>query len=371
MAEWGRGSSRRSYRGSTRPPKYSRPPSHHGSQDANIPFWEKKFLTSVCSMAWSQLSYAKDSLYLYKNIQEWNDSAGLEAFQNAKSRYWAKINNLPCDVPLPDPDMYIDEVDYDVVIDPELVADLYKEPELPLDESGSDGSFIPMNLPITPTGWGDAEDQVPTTGFTSLHQSANSDVPIVNKIIPTGWGDAEDQVPTTGLTALHQSANSDVPIENKITPTGWGDAENDSGWDVSGKSSNAWTSGSWDVPGDTGSKWNTGDGWGDAFVKNSIWQNERCNFWNNEVSRKYGGNKDGGSFGLRKTTSRFKPDHHPTNNNWRNYRGKQNRIDHNEQTVYAGRPTTQQWKPINSCGPVNNQASDDKGAAWQWKRSIS
>ena len=60
----------------------------------------------------------------YKNILEWNDSAGKEAFQNAKSMYWAEINGLPCDIPLLDPDRYIDVVDLSSSIDPKLLSAL-------------------------------------------------------------------------------------------------------------------------------------------------------------------------------------------------------------------------------------------------------
>ncbi|KAK9289436.1 hypothetical protein L1049_007591 [Liquidambar formosana] len=61
-------------------------------------------------------------------VVKWNDSAGEEAFHNAKNRFWAKINGLPCDLPFPDPDIYIDEIDWNPNIDPELVLDLEREP---------------------------------------------------------------------------------------------------------------------------------------------------------------------------------------------------------------------------------------------------
>ncbi|KAM0948764.1 hypothetical protein DsansV1_C06g0062851 [Dioscorea sansibarensis] len=304
MAEWRRGLSRRSSGGYTRPPKNSRPPPQLGFWNPDVPSWEKQFFVYECPVTWEQLSYVKQSMSLYKTVQNWDDSAGLEAFQNAKFRYWANINNCQSDIPLPDPDMYIDEVDYDVVIDPEIVADLYIEPQQPtLVES----SFDYMNVPIKATGW------------------VHTEVPL----------------PTSGLTAEHLSR---IGIIN----TAWDAAKNDSGQDV--KSFNAWNATSREVTDDYSSKRNTGDCWGDANVNNSRWQNERTIEFephgnsNNDMG-KYGRNRDGGGwFGSRKTASKFKTDYNPTNRGWRNFRGKQNRIesiDASERTVYAGRPTSQ------------------------------
>lgn len=63
----------------------------------------------------------------YKNVLEWDDSASEEAFHNAKQRFWAQINGLPCEISPPEPDIYIDIIDYDAYIDPELVLDLDRE----------------------------------------------------------------------------------------------------------------------------------------------------------------------------------------------------------------------------------------------------
>lgn len=57
-------------------------------------------------------------------MSEWNDSAAEEAFQNAKKRYWAKINSLPCDISLPDPDTYTDQIDWNPSIDPDLIKEI-------------------------------------------------------------------------------------------------------------------------------------------------------------------------------------------------------------------------------------------------------
>ena len=63
-------------------------------------------------------------VYCHSNVFDWNDSAAEEAFQNAKSHYWAKINSLPCDISLPDPDTYINQIDWSPYIDPDLIKEI-------------------------------------------------------------------------------------------------------------------------------------------------------------------------------------------------------------------------------------------------------
>lgn len=58
------------------------------------------------------------------NVFRWDDTAGKEAFQNAKNRYWADINGFSCDISAPDPNSYIGEINWNPYIDPELISDL-------------------------------------------------------------------------------------------------------------------------------------------------------------------------------------------------------------------------------------------------------
>ncbi|KAH7679348.1 hypothetical protein IHE45_06G052400 [Dioscorea alata] len=252
----------------------------------------------------------------YKKVQEWDDSAGLEAFQNANFCQWAKINNYQCDITLPDPDMYIDDVDYDVFIDPELVADL---------------------------------------DYCEQKQAAAK----------------------RGLTNQQLSVKYDVlDIDNTIKPSGWNVAESSYGYGVKGKSSNSWNSSSWDRNGAYGGRWRTSNAWGDACMKNCWKGNARDNAWNaslpktsgshgntnNQVGRKYGK----GCFDSRKMTSVFKTDHYPLNSGQKNFRGKS---DHNEKIIYPGRRTTLQWRP-KSCVPGKNQVPNDSGATLQREKSV-
>ncbi|XP_039139486.1 uncharacterized protein LOC120276832 [Dioscorea cayenensis subsp. rotundata] len=256
----------------------------------------------------------------YKKVQEWDDSAGLEAFQNANFCQWAKINNYQCDIPLPDPDTYIDDVDYDLFIDPELVADL---------------------------------------DYCEQKQAAAR----------------------RGLTNQQLYAKSDVlDIGNTIKPRGLNVAESSYGYDVKGKSSNSWNSASRGRNGAYGSRWRTSNARGDACVKNSWQGNERDNAWNtglHETSGCHGNsnNQAGGKYGRgcfdsRKMTSVFKTDHYLLNSGQKNFRGKQSRFDHNEKTIYPGRRTTLQWRP-KSCVPGKDQAPNDSGATLQREKSVS
>lgn len=93
-------------------------------KSSNVPLWEKQFCQQVCSVPWKKVLVAKKYMHCYDNVVKWNDSDSEEAFHNAKKRFQAVIDSLPCDLPLPDPNMYIDEIDWNPEIDPKLIVDL-------------------------------------------------------------------------------------------------------------------------------------------------------------------------------------------------------------------------------------------------------
>ncbi|KAM7256708.1 hypothetical protein ACFE04_012449 [Oxalis oulophora] len=129
-----------------------------------VPAWEKKFCTLVNGVPWSKVLNAKGTLFIYDKVDKWNDSAVEEAFRNAKNRYWAEINNLPSDTPVPGPDIYIDQIDWNSKIDPELFLDLEKEPEVPEERKYSGVVILTPEIlypGYSPQGWGDAEDNFP------------------------------------------------------------------------------------------------------------------------------------------------------------------------------------------------------------------
>lgn len=95
-------------------------------QDGSGSSWEIDFCKAV-RVRWQKVVNAKKYMYCHENVLHWDDSAGEEAFQNAKRIYWEKINGLPSETPLPDPDVYIDKIDWSPDIDPGLIADLDRE----------------------------------------------------------------------------------------------------------------------------------------------------------------------------------------------------------------------------------------------------
>lgn len=160
-------------------------------EHSSVPSWEKTFCTSVCHVPWDRICDSKVWICNYKNVADWDDSGSLEAFENAKARYWAELNNLPCEIPLPDPDMFIDEVDHNTVIDPKLIADLYKKPPTPPPcpageyEDLSYQAFLNKTLPVKATGWGDEEEGEKNESLPNWGAPVASPLPVT-----TGWRDS-------------------------------------------------------------------------------------------------------------------------------------------------------------------------------------
>lgn len=104
--------------------------------------WEREFCSSVGNISWQRFCENKRyvSILGFGNLEKWDDSGALENFQSAKTRFWAKYHGQPSDIPLPDPDMYIDQIDHHCKVDPKLVAGLDKV-GLPVD---SDNNSAPV-----------------------------------------------------------------------------------------------------------------------------------------------------------------------------------------------------------------------------------
>ncbi|KAL5059269.1 hypothetical protein RYX36_030873 [Vicia faba] len=170
-----------------------------------VPSWEKKFCASVGSVPWKKVIEGKRYMYMHSNVVNWEDSAVKETFDNAKNRFWAEINGFPCNIPLPDPDMYVDDVDWDASVDPELYLDLDREDEArrTMIEKSQEtvilGSSLLLNQSLSGPGWG---------------------------IEPTGWGDDEEvtKPPEPNLTCGWGWGAEEVkkPPEPSYAAVGWG-----------------------------------------------------------------------------------------------------------------------------------------------------
>ncbi|KAL6134009.1 hypothetical protein ACLB2K_066242 [Fragaria x ananassa] len=317
-----------------------KPPHHqHDSWQFGVPAWEKKFCLSVGSVPWKKLLDTKRCMYLYENIVQWNDSAGEEAFQNAKNRFWAKINDRPCDISLPDPDIYIDEIDWNSSIDPELILDLEREPK-PSNETKGEGVIVGdpflLNQPIACTGWGDAEED--------FKKDASGDA--------EHWGPggkADDKENPWGLVSDHNkeaiggwgsSWNEPVSDENKETIGGWGSSWNVPVSDQNKEAIAGWGN-SWDervsdqnkeAIGGWGSKWENNNNlseWNtnvDHSHKNMEWKRADRVCWGNNDARNGADNSGASWYNSRYRTFRFQGDYLQNDRGWRNG-GRRNRVN--------------------------------------------
>ncbi|KAJ4787124.1 FK506-binding-like protein [Rhynchospora pubera] len=267
---------------------------------------EKEFCLYLSSITWGRLYYAQKYTYIYKNILQWDDSAALESFQAARSRFNAEYSGEPCDTPLPDPDMYIDQIDHDCVIDPELIADIEKELVLPeatkVWDTGTNGwdsvEYTDRVVPATGwESWGDSGDK-----DKEKDNSNNWDIYVDNKPVQdTGWGD---------------NNWIDDPWERGHKPTGWGDNNiSSSAWNRKEDSYNNGWDKAWDQKEDSNN-----NGWGNSWNDNSWY---RRNEANSRISRKRDGNVGNGGFRERKV--RYTGDGCQPGSNWRGSKGRNNR----------------------------------------------
>jgi hypothetical protein len=151
-------------------------------------------------------------MYMHPNVVNWADSAVKEAFDNAKNRFWAEFNGFPCNIPLPDPNIYIDDVDWDATVDPELYLDIDKEAEARrhMEEKAEEpvilGSSLLLNQSFSgpgwpaPTGWGDEEEKEVTKPSepTKTEEAVilTSSFLLNQSFTGPGWGDEEVTKPS-------------------------------------------------------------------------------------------------------------------------------------------------------------------------------
>ncbi|KAJ0253571.1 Oxidoreductase/transition metal ion-binding protein [Hirschfeldia incana] len=111
--------------------------SHSGyGEDDGIPVWEKRFCEVIGSVPWRKVVEATAFKSWYTgNVITWDDSACQETFHNEKKRFWSRVNGFQCDISLPDPDLYVSEVDWDTTLDPELIRELEGAYYAPPDEA--------------------------------------------------------------------------------------------------------------------------------------------------------------------------------------------------------------------------------------------
>ncbi|CAM0913329.1 unnamed protein product [Alopecurus aequalis] len=176
-----------------RPPRY--PGYNHANNQCPVPLWEREFCRYVGGgISWQKFCENKQSAYMYIHIEQWDDSGALENFQKIKSRFWSNYHAQPSDIPLPDPDLYIEKVDHSCEVDPELVADLDKA-KLPF-EANNEFALAANNK--------------------SQNQSGNWDVYLEKSVEVNKWEE--------------EYSKSNMGLGPALNSSGWGDALNSSGW---------------------------------------------------------------------------------------------------------------------------------------------
>lgn len=258
---------------------------------------EKEFCQYLSSIPWGRLCHTQKYTYIYKSILQWDDSGALESFQSARSRFNAEYSGEPCDNPLPDPDMYIDQIDHDCIIDPELIADIEKE-------------LVPPETTKTRHRTGTC-----TNGWDSVE--------CTDRLVPatTGWeswGDSADKD-----KEKDNLNNWDVYVENKpVESTGWGNNDRfDDPWERGNKAT-GW--GNNDIS--SSSAWGQKEEANNDRWNNNSWYN---NSWyrRSEANSRHGRKRDGSvaNAGFKVRKIRYTGDRCQPGNNCRGFRGRNNR----------------------------------------------
>ncbi|KAK1364332.1 hypothetical protein POM88_039893 [Heracleum sosnowskyi] len=152
-----------------------------------LPSWEKEFTSKIGDIKWAEFAENKKSIFLYKNVLDWNDTACEEAFTAAKKRFWDHYRGYESEVLLPDPDMHIDKnIDW---------------------TSGPDGNKEDEDPMVSIS---EAEDDFSNSGVMDLPSLG------IEQIVPTGWD--VDDVPDTAdlLTGLVVGLDDDSDDDNVL-----------------------------------------------------------------------------------------------------------------------------------------------------------
>ncbi|KAK4285436.1 hypothetical protein QN277_002132 [Acacia crassicarpa] len=288
-----------------------------------VPLWEKKFCTLIGLVPWQKIVDTKNLMSCHTNVLNWNDSAAEEAFQNAKRLYWAKINSLPCDISFPDSDTYIDKIDWNPYLDPELMKDINRAYFCPPDEEESnDVGYKRRKVSANIENSQECD--------STEHDKASE-----NEVL--GWNQCEPSKHKNSPSNSEKNANN--PWEHSVTHENRGSTDN--GWEggcakiwgwnqVSGHSDhlkdrdcryNPWQNDNkgwgkaWDDNKEWGKAWDGNKGWGKAWDGNKGWGQAWDNSWNRKQSNNSSNNE-------RPWECKSNPHNRaPTGRGWRNCEG--------------------------------------------------
>lgn len=260
----------------------------------------------------------------YENVVKWDDSAGQEAFNVAKRRYWAKISGFPPQNPPPNPDLYIDKVDWDSAIDPELILDLDREYFNPNEVKNSVKSENNLDPGCTlvwedktadngenPWGSGNVQGSKTAANGENPWESGNvqDSKPVGNRENPWESASIEDTKQTWNEWYTPVNIKNDNPWERSspktqgiLKGTAWGGCGNESwGWNsgmnyqngyacVDNSFSNLWYRSGACVSGAKGNEWvdNSVGSWGQTCWNTGGHEQRNSDYgsrWNRNFSR--------------------------------------------------------------------------------------
>ncbi|XP_043723407.1 bifunctional endo-1,4-beta-xylanase XylA-like isoform X2 [Telopea speciosissima] len=380
-------------RASTRS-QYRKPPS--GPWHPTVPTWEKKFCTIVGSVPWRKILEAKKVMPFHENVLKWNDSAGRQAFDNAKSRFWAEINEQE---PLPfDKDdkegkstLVVDSLFLNQSVPCSGWGDAEEDPVGNVDDSSEPGLQVCVpnaNNADNPwereCDWGNNTFENSTRGdprdisWESNHREKNNNnwenpEPRNNASWGTwnenyrkrdgasqymSWEREKDPVGTIddssepGLqVSVHNANNADNPWERECD---WGNntLEDSTRGDPRG---NSWESNQWEK---------NNNNWENPEPRN----NASWRTWNENYRKRDGASQ----YMSRYKTSRFQGDYNQTDNGWKNGRGRKRVNLFYERPRVDKKPlASQRWNSIHSCWPISHRGSRESGNPWSWENSVS
>ncbi|XP_074320505.1 uncharacterized protein LOC141657244 [Silene latifolia] len=315
---------------------------------------EERFCSTVGGISWEDVVQNQKYMYQHEKILEWKDSAAEEAFRDAKNRFLAKIHNQPCDIKLPDQDVFIDKIDWNSTVDPKLLSDLENWEIDSSSEGEKHNGGVIVGIPsimtqfdMTPSGWGDAEKVKPEPEYCSRHDQVGNNDWVdygVNRddLTPMGWGDAEKVKPQPEYCSRHDQVGNDRWVNygvnrDDLTPAGWGDAEDvgNSHWDGNGEKkeeatfSNGWEDDCVHVPENTA--WD-----GKNKVNGPTWDG-----YSKQRDNRFDRKGDHGGW----STSRYKISRFEHNNYGQpldNYGGRKGNFSC-DRSLYTWKPVSRRW----------------------------
>ncbi|XP_017229159.1 uncharacterized protein LOC108195138 [Daucus carota subsp. sativus] len=234
-------------------------------QNSSLP-WEQKFCL-LGGIPWYKVLAAKKYIYCHENVLKWDDTAGKDALFDAQERFCSMINSLPHIPPLPDPDMYIDNIDWNPEIDPGLMSELDKIYFNPDEAENSTSNEI--------SGCNDKNK----SSFDNPWESCRLEDKVDIKVLAQSWNNWSDSLDSKNATNLWEQHghNGDVASKDKKwgssvnKPFGWNRGLNDMRESTNYESDcvNSWNQGG------LRPKLLNEKGWGDASKNTGGW-----NCWN-------------------------------------------------------------------------------------------